>query len=416
MTVDARAAAPAIVAGGVGIAPLLTLGAVATLGPLGTDAFLPALPDMGRDLDVAAATVQLTLSAYTVGMAAGQLVAGPLSDMVGRRLPLRAGLSLMAVGAWSAAFSVDATMLVACCAAMGVGASFSTVTGRAVISDRVDRARLARTYAMLGTLTSLGPILGPLAGVALSSVWGWRSIFITLGLLAAACLVSCIVGIPESLRRSSRDTAALRALPRRVGRALRSRAYARGATVIWFGFGGMFAYVASSSFLLQETLGMSGLTYAGAYALNGIALICAGLLSARLLRRLRPQVVMALGLAVESTGALLMVVALVSGAITPALVLPALTLIACSMGFLFGPAMAYGLRDLRDAAGTALGLLGTVQFLIAGIVAAIAASGTVVVSFTATVTVSLVIAWSGWLLFRDPPARRDVSAETTVHA
>lgn len=392
---------------------LIALGALTILGPLGTDAYLPALPTMADELGAAPSMIQLCLTGFTLGMALGQLFAGPLSDGAGRRRPLLLGSAATALASAGSAFAPNLIVLVACCAAMGLGASFGLVVSRAVLSDLVDGPALTRSYALLGTLTALGPIIGPIAGVALLYGFGWRGVFVGLAVFAGLCLAAVALLVRESLPVQRRIPHAFRSLPRNTAAAFRSRTYLGGATVIWFAFGGLFAYIAASPFLIQDVLGLSPFAYSVIFGINGAGLVVGGILTARLSARWSERALMALGLGLEGLGAFIVLVCSLTGTLSAWTLLPALFLIASCMGFVFGPGTSYALHGLHHIAGTALAVIGAVQFVGAGLVAPLVELGgdQDPLPFAIVVTVCVGLAWIGWAVFREPR-----SAEVTEGA
>ncbi|MFT4052310.1 MAG: multidrug effflux MFS transporter [Microbacterium sp.] len=382
---------------------LVALGVLSMTGPFSTDAFLPALPTMADDLQAPSGQVQFSLTGVTLGMAIGQLLAGPLSDGIGRRMPLLIGSAVSTLAACGAAFAPSLPVLVACCAAMGLGVSFGMVIGRAVLSDLADGPALTRAFALLGTLISLGPVLSPCVGVLVMSAWGWRAIFLALGLLGAVGLVLVATLVPESLPPRGRIARPLRTLPANARRALRSRAYLGGASVVLFGFVAQFAYISASAFLIQSVLQLSAVVYAITFGVNGVGLITAGLIAARLARTWSDRGMMALGLTVQGAGAAVVLVTALTGTVSAWTLLPALLLIASSMGLVFGAATSYALQGLRHVAGTALAVIGAAQFVGAGLVAPLVTIGgdQDPRPFAIIVTAAVTLAWTGWAVFRD---------------
>jgi len=403
-------------ASAIGLPLLVALGLLSMLGPFSTDAFLPALPTMAGELHAGNGQVQLSLTGVTLGMAFGQLLAGPLSDGIGRRMPFLIGSTAMTLAAVGAAVSPSLLVLVVCCAAMGLGASFGMVIGRAVVSDLADGPVMTRAFALMGTLIGLGPVLSPIFGVAVMWLWGWRAIFAGLGLLAAFGLALVAMLVPESLPVERRLDHAFRTLPRNALTALRSRTYLGGATVIWFGFVTQFAYIAASAFLVQSVLGLSPLVYAITFGVNGVGLIGAGLLTARLARSWSDRALMALGIGVQATGAAVVLVTALTGTVSAATLLPALFLIACSMGLVFGPATSFALQGLRHVSGTALAVIGSVQFLGAGLVSPLVEIGgdQNPVPFAVVVSIGVALAFAGWAIFTRP-ARAPLPQRPLAH-
>lgn len=377
---------------------LVLLGSITLFGPIGTDAFLPALPQMATALAAPASSVQLALTGFTAGMALGQLVAGPVSDAVGRRRPLLVGTVGMAAASLSAALAGTATALVVSCAAMGLFAAVGIVVSRATVADLAHGSALTRAYALLGTLTGIGPVLGPLIGVALLLVFGWRGIFVGLGVFAAAGFVAALVRLPESRPPDQRSRGGLRTFVRNLSTVLRTRTFLAAAGILWITFAAMFAYISASSFVMQVALGFSALGYTVAFSVNGLGLIAAAAITARLSGRIADRRIVAIGLSSMSLGACLV---LAGATIVPAsawILLPGMFVLASSMGFIFGPCSAMALFGLRHASGTALALLGAVQFLLAGLVAPLAgiAGEDEVLPFALVVAACVVVAWAVW--------------------
>lgn len=348
---------------------LLALGSLTMLGPLGTDTFLPAIPVMREDLDATASAIQLTLTAFTDMMGAGQLFAGPLSDRFGRKRPMMAGTALFAIGGVVAALAPTVPVLVGACALMGLGGAASVVVARAVAADLTTPQEAIRSFTILGALTTLGPVVGPLLGVVLLTLFGWRGIFAGLALLGLAILITTLRTVPETLAPELR-------VPRNAGElagvvidVLRTRSFLTSAAVAWFGFGLMFAYISASPFVVQTVLGESAATYSVIFAANGAGMILVAALTARIAHRFAARALMAAGVTLLSVGAVAMLGLVLADAVTMWTALPAMFLMIAPMGLVFGPSTALAISELRHVAGTALAVYGAVQFLTAGAVA-----------------------------------------------
>lgn len=372
---------------------LPTLGALGVLGPMGNDIFLPAMPLMAAWFLAPAAAIQFALGAMSVGMALGQLSIGIIADRVGRRRPMLFGVSLATVSAFAAAVAVNVTMLVIVSFLLGLGAASGMVVGRAVVSDIADGPDARRAFAILGALTGIGPIVGPLLGTVLLAVWGWQATFVALGIMAAGVLLAVLVVIPETLPLERRHTQPIRHYPSMMWSILRTRSYLVNATFIWLGFAMVFGYISASSFIVQSVLGWSPGAYSLVFAINGGSMAAFGMLTGVWAHRFSARFLLGCAMALQSTGAGLLVINLATGSNSPLVILPALWCIAVGMGFVFGPATGNALVDMHGKTGTALALMGAIQFLAGGIAAPLVgiAGETALWPITALVSVATVI-------------------------
>lgn len=347
-----------------------TLGAlvlVGLLGPLGTDAALPALPQIAVDLAVPESSVRLTLSAYTLGLALGQLVIGALSDRLGRRRLMSWGALAAAVAAYAASTAPTLTFLIVACGALGVSSAAGIVTGRAYISDTSVGAQAARRFSLLQLSISCGPIIGPLLGAALLTVGDWRTVFLALAALAVVGTLATMLFVPESLPVKHRRSQSIAEVVRTMGAVLATPRFLAFAASIWFGFGTLFAYISTSSSIFQTQFDQSATVFALAFAINGAGLVLVSALSAMLAHRIPPHRLVFTGLAIQAAALLGLGGGLILGMVSLPVVVVGLFLVAASMGLVLGPATSLAVATVRDRAGTALALLGSLQFVAAGI-------------------------------------------------
>jgi DHA1 family bicyclomycin/chloramphenicol resistance-like MFS transporter len=354
---------------------LVTLGAISILGPFGTDVYLPAFPQMAASLGTSAAGIQLTLTAFTVGMALGQLSMGSLSDRIGRKPLIVLGCLIMFAASGMAALAQNLGLLILCCAFIGIAASAGMVCGRAMVSDLATGHEAAKGFSVLGILAGIGPILGPVGGALIMQLAGWRSIFGSLSALALAFGVLAFFALPETLDPAKRHSGGLGSMFAAVGQVIRNKNFVLHAVLLWCGFAMMFAYISASPFVLQNVFGLSPLQYTLDFGANGIVLMVTGALSAALINRVGPAAQVRIGVAIQLVAAAVLVIPSMLGNLPLWAVIVAFALVPSSMGFVFGPVTALALRDLRHAAGTALALLGALQFVFAGLAALVVGLG-----------------------------------------
>jgi DHA1 family bicyclomycin/chloramphenicol resistance-like MFS transporter len=365
---------------------LFTLGFVGMLGPFGTDAYLPALPAMADDLHVTSSRVGLTLAAFTIGMALGQLILGSLSDRIGRRTVLLGGGTVIAIASFAASLAPNVELLIGLCFAMGLVSASGIVGGRAVVADLTHGVGATRPFAILGMTVSIGPILGPIGGALLLQLGGWRAIFVGLAIFAAIATVGIAAFVPESLPREKRHPGGIATTVANAKRILSTRSFLTYAVVLWFSFGMMFAYISTSSFIVQKNLGLPPSAFASVFGFNGVGIIVTSYLTAVFVKRIPPRRILITGVVMQFIAVTSLVTILATGAVTPWLVLPAIFILATAMGFVMATATAMAMLDVRFASGTALALMGSIQFLAATVTATLVS----VISTSALVSLTVV--------------------------
>ncbi|MBN9754084.1 Multidrug resistance transporter, Bcr/CflA family [Pseudonocardia sp. Ae406_Ps2] len=383
MTVGTEQAAPRTVRGrtvpdGVWISVLALLTAVA---PLATDMYLPVLPTVAAELGTSASASQLTLTAFLVGLAVGQLVIGPLSDSWGRRRLVVAGTVLLFVACLASAVAPSVAVLVVARFLQGFGGAAGLVLSRAMISDRTTGARTAQLFSLMMAINGIAPVVAPVIGSSLGGVVGWRGIFVVLAGLALLMLVSSLVAVHETLPVTARSTGGVRRTFADVGALLRRRRYVGYVLAFATAFSMMFAYISGSPFVLQQTLGLSTTQYALAFGANAAGLVLGNVVSGRLAARIAPrrQLVTAVGGLVVLCAALL-VVALLGAARWPVLVLLFATL--TTLGFVMGNSAALATGEVRDRAGAGSALLGATQFGLGALVSPLVGSSATAMAVT----------------------------------
>ncbi len=355
---------------------IVILGALVALGPLSTDAYVPGLPQLTRDLSASASSAQLTITACLLGLAVGQLLAGPLSDALGRRRPLLAGLALYTVAGLLCATASDVWVLVALRLAQGIGGAFGIVIANAVVRDRTTGAAAARFFALLMLVAGVAPVFAPIAGGQLLRVSSWQGIFVALAALSAVILLVSLTALPETLPPVQRRPGGMRAIRPVFTRLLADRVFTGYVLANGFAFAAMFAYISGSPYVLQDIHGLSPQAYSAVFAVNALGLVAAAQLSARLVHRAGARTLLTTGLAGSATGGVGVLLATVTGhGLAP--LLAALFISVTSLGLVMPNAAALALQDHGDRAGSAAALLGFCQFLIGGTLAPLAgAAGT----------------------------------------
>lgn len=345
---------------------LVLLGALTGLTPMAVDAYLPALPSMTHDLHSSSSATQLTLAALLVGLAAGQLVAGPLSDRFGRRPPVLLGLAGFVVTSAACALAPSVQLLVALRFLQGFTGAAAVVVARAVVRDLYEGVAAARAFASLMLVMGAAPVLAPVLGAQLLRVTDWRGVFVVLAAIGAALLVASWRVLPESLPPARRHAGGLPATLAVFARLLRDPGFLLPAFAGGAGFAAMFAYISGSPYVLQEVHGLSPQAYSAVFAMNATALVVLSQVSGRIVHRTGPAALLVTGAATSVAGGVLLVVSALAH-LGLAGVLPGLVLVVGAVGFLSPNATALALAEHARTAGAASALLGLLQYVLGAV-------------------------------------------------
>lgn len=342
---------------------LLILGGLSAFPPLSIDMYLPALPTMSDDLHASDATLQVTLTTFILGLAAGQLVAGPLSDSFGRRKPLLAGLVLYTISAVLCALSPSVGLLIAARLLAALGASAGIVIARAVVRDLFAGTQMTKFFSTLLLVSGVGPVVAPVLGGQLLRLTSWRGLFVALTVFGAVLLIAVAFALPESLPVKLRRPARLGATLRTYGRLLADRGFFGYALSGGLMFAGLFAYVSTSSFVLQGFYGLSPQQYSLIFGTNGLGLVLAGQLNGRLVNRFPERRLAVTGLIIATLGGTGVLLAGLLSLPLPALLVPLLCQVAM-IGVVMPNATSLALAEQPEHAGAASALMGVMQFAI----------------------------------------------------
>lgn len=348
----------------------LILGLLSAIGPFAIDMYLPALPSIGQSLGASIGAVQASLMAFFIALGVGQIIYGPLSDMVGRKPPLYAGLLLFAIGSVGCALAPDVYALVAMRFVQGLGACACSVVPRAVVRDLHTGHDAVRLMSLLMLVFSVSPILAPLAGSLLIEWSGWRSAFWAMTASALMGLALVAWGMTETRPREQRSHSNWRQALAGYATLLRDRHFMGLVFIGAFGISSFFVYLANSSFVLIDHYGLSPRQYSIAFAANAASFIGMSQLTGRLGQRfgLLPVV------KVAATGyALLMLLLLACYGLDVDRLELLLVLLFGGYGFLglvIPTTTVLALEEHGPIAGTASALMGTLQFLTGAVVMA----------------------------------------------
>jgi DHA1 family bicyclomycin/chloramphenicol resistance-like MFS transporter len=341
---------------------IVVLGVMVALGPLTMDMYLPALPKIADDLSVSSSVVQLTLTGTLAGLALGQLIVGPLSDSLGRRRPLMAGIVLHIAASILCVLAPNVVVLGLARVLQGAGAAAAMVVAIAVVGDLFADNAAATVLSRLMLVLGVAPVVAPSLGAAVLLHASWHWVFAALVVLAGVLLLVAALALPETLPPLHRRPLRVRGIAATYAELLRDKRFVILVSVAALGMSGLFAYIAGASFVLQGTYGLDQQTFALVFGAGAVALIGATQFNVVLLRRSSPQTITLWALAAALLAAGVFVglsVAHVGG--LAGFVVPVWAILG-AMGLVIPNAPAVALSRHPDAAGTAAALLGAAQF------------------------------------------------------
>ncbi|MCR5084993.1 MAG: multidrug effflux MFS transporter [Succinivibrionaceae bacterium] len=338
------------------------LGMLTAFGPLCTDIYLPALPEVARGFGCEAALAQLSLTTSFLGLALGQLLVGPISDALGRRLPLFCSLAAFSLSSLMCALSGSVWSFIAWRLVQGLAGAGGIVLARAIACDLFRGSDLTRFMALLMTVNSVAPILGPILGSLIVTFLPWQAIFIFLCAFGALLIALSALTIPETAPLTHGRA---RVLPAVAGmfRELTNLRFLTLALAMSCVMGPFFGYLAASPFIFQSIYGFSELGYSLTFAGFTVLLSLLGLISGRLSHRVGDARLVRLSLSVMLLGALCMLaVALVVPA-SPVFVIIALALFIPFNGSTQSPGFGLVMGAVAGGMGAASGIFGVMHFI-----------------------------------------------------
>jgi len=346
---------------------ILILGSLAALGPLSIDMYLPAFPDMSRSFDASASLIQLSLTACMLGMALGQLIVGPLSDVRGRKRPLMVALLAYLLASLACAMAPTIEVLIALRFIQGAAGASGIVISRAIVRDLFDGPELTRFFAALSLVNGTAPILAPVIGGQLLRFGDWHFVFYLLAILSTMMLLAVALRLPETLPLDRRVEGNLTTTLKTFGRLLTDRVFIGYAFAQAFVMGAMFAYISGSPFVLQNIYGASPQQFSFLFGLNGIGIILAAQIAGRLAGRVNSERLMRISLTIVASASILLFLALT---LTDQLIFVMIPLffVVSSVGLISTLGFTLAMQNYGTTAGSASALLGLLPMLVGSLV------------------------------------------------
>lgn len=353
---------------------VLALGVLSAVSPMATDMYLASMPALAQFYGAPASTIQLSLSTYMVGMAVGQFLLGPISDVWGRHRLLVAGTSVFLLSSLGIVFSTDVTVLLVLRAIQGFAGAAGVVIARAIVSDIASGIEAAKLYSLLGTIVSVAPIVAPVLGGLIATWAPWQVVFWVLAGFGALMVACVVFVIPETLPPQRRRDGGILGTLGLAGAVVRNRPFMAWAVAMSLSFGSLFSYVSASSFVMQNVVGLSSMGYSLAFAAAAFGSVVAGLVNVRLLNRFTPAQIMIAALAAQGLINALGLVGVLVNAPDWTIVVHTVTAQTC-VGFMIGNGIALAQAQVPGRAGSGSAVQGLMQFMVGGAVSPLAGLG-----------------------------------------
>ncbi len=345
---------------------IVFLGFLSALAPLSTDMYLPALPAMPGEFGTGTSAIQLTLTMTMAGMAIGQMAAGPISDMKGRRIPLIAGMLAFALSSLVCVLARSIELFLCFRFFQGLFGAAGIVISRAIARDVCEGPELTRFFSLLMLVNGLAPILAPVIGGQVLLFTSWRGIFVLLTLIGFL-LMAASLAFSESLPREQR-VADMSDSFRSFSILLKDRYFFGHCLMQCCTFGAFFAYISGSSFLLQDIYHVSAQDYSAIFGGIGALIMIAGLIPARLAGRVPDVLMLGWSLLQSLFGSLFFLGCILQQAPLGA-VLVSLALTIPMISVLGASSFSLAMRAHGKIAGSASALIGFCSMLAGGLMA-----------------------------------------------
>ena len=349
------------------------LGMLTAITPLATDLYLPALPIMPGELNTTASNIQMTIGVMTFGVALGQLFGGPISDTMGRKLPLIVGNLLCVISSIICAFAPNIEILLLGRFLQGLTGSVGVVIAKAIARDFASGQELTKLFALLMMVNGLAPVLAPLIGGQLLLFTTWRVIFVILAVFSAILLVGSLL-FRESLPKEKRITGGVGVAVKNYITLIKDKPFLGQTLIQLFAFGGFFAYISGSSFVYQNIFNLSAQEFSYLFGINSCGIVLASAISSRVSNVITAKQLLTFSLWQLTIGSLLFLIAMIfEWSLIP--VTTILFFTVCTVSLFGSASFSMAMTNYEKMAGSASAILGFASMFAAGIVSPLVGIG-----------------------------------------
>ncbi|WP_338803294.1 multidrug effflux MFS transporter [Xenorhabdus griffiniae] len=340
---------------------VIILGMLSAIGALSTDMYLPLFPAMSHALNTTQAGVQLSLTSFMAGLAIGQLIIGPWSDVIGRRKLLLGGMVLLTVASMACSFSSSIEMLIISRFFQGAGGASGIVLTRAIVSDLSFGNKAAYYFNLILAIQGAAPIVAPLMG-GVAAYFPWQIVFVFMAVISLIITTLTFVYVPESLPSKSVSDGSKGCLVKQFLKLFKNRTYMGYTLVFSATFGALFAYISASPFIYQSMFKFTPGFFSIMFAVNAGIMMFSSILSARWVERIGAKSLVIIGVVTTFVLACLLLVVNYLGIYQLALTTIIFMMLMFTMALIFGNAASLALTAVPDVRGAGSAVLGALQF------------------------------------------------------
>ena len=350
---------------------LLILGLLSAIGPFSIDLYLPAFDVIAEDFNTSVDKVQLTLTSYFIGIAFGQMVYGPLLDKYGRKKPLLVGLAIYFVASLMCIFTRDINHLIFLRFLQALGSCGGMVGARAMVTDYYSSREAAKVFSLLMLVIGVSPILAPSIGAFMLTHFDWHYIFLFLAVLSLLIFIATAFLLPESYAGNKDFSLAPKSIINNFWQVISNKVFISYCLIGSIASAGTYAYLAGSSFVMQQYFGLSKEQYGLAFAFVASAMVIATQLNRYFLKKHSSEQISQLANTWQAFIGVLMIVALLTNTLTFPVTLILIFFFLFGHGFIFPNTSAVALTPFKSLAGSASALLGCIQMTIGALASAV---------------------------------------------
>ncbi|GBX02775.1 multidrug effflux MFS transporter [Staphylococcus aureus] len=346
---------------------IIILGSLTAIGALSIDMFLPGLPDIRHDFQTTTSNAQLTLSMFMIGLAFGNLFAGPILDSTGRRKPLIIAMIIFTLASLGIVFVHNIWLMVALRFLQGVTGGAAAVISRAIASDMYSGNELTKFMALLMLVNGIAPVVAPTIGGIILNYSVWRMVFVILTIFGFVMVIGSLLKVPESLTVTNRESSSgLKTMFKNFKILLKTPRFVLPMLIQGMTFVILFTYISASPFIIQKIYGMTAIQFSWMFAGIGITLIISSQLTGYLVDFIDSQKLMRGMTMIQIIGVILVTIVLLNHWNFWILAIGFIILIApvtgvATLGF------TIAMDESSSGRGSSSSLLGLVQFLFGGV-------------------------------------------------